>query len=505
MFGVTAASDLQTALERHLAWWGLRHVASDEQYDDWQRRALTPQQRARLAELLQARRRSQSDADDIAFYDASVDPAVLPVLYSQRYPFYAAVGTAMEARFGAAQRILELGCGPGILTTFYAVRHPDRRFLGLDRSRACIEVARQRAASLNVANLAFACADLAAWAPEAPADLILSAQALFQAEQDPGLPSQSWRTFERPSDDAGQRAFERRTGLGERLDRLPGLLAPDGRVLLFEKTGHLARRVPFQRALAARGFTLLEPPVPVPEAQEQEDEVTDADFLYVLGRPAAGSAVRHASWPEAPFIIPRHEVSLSRGAAATGTWARLPAKQVSASHPPEEAAGAERRAELGRAAASLVYLYLTPPSYPAILLVAGAQAQPLLASFHRKVSAGGIDPLAMLAEALGTAAMRPAEDDPAQAPLYENHTAAAQTVWQALPHKVLEKQADASGAEGRQLHLELGTSESLVFLYCANTFDQRQLVLMDGPRRGLLEAYYAELVDANRSVLDGPA
>lgn len=172
-------SELLTALERHLAWWGLRHIVSDERYDDWQRQALTPQQRARLTQLVEAKRRSQSAADDIAFYDASADPAVLPILYSQRYPFYVAVGPAMGDRLGSAQRILDLGCGPGILTTFYAARYPDRRFLGLDRSRSCIEAARQRAASLNLTNLEFACADLTTWTPEARVDLILSAQALF--------------------------------------------------------------------------------------------------------------------------------------------------------------------------------------------------------------------------------------------------------------------------------------------------------------------------------------
>lgn len=498
---MTAASDLQTALERHLAWWGLRDVPSDEQYDEWQRRTLTPQQRARLARLAEARRHSQSVADDIAFYDASADPAVLPVLYSQRYTFYVAVGLAMGDRLGPSQRILHLGCGPGILTTFYAARCPDRRFLGLDRSPACIDIARQRAASLNLTNLEWACADWTAWSPEARADLILSAQALFQAEQDPGVPSRSWQTFDRPIDEERQHAFERRTGLGERLDRLPELLTSNGRVVLFEKTGHLARRVPFQRALAVRGFSLLESPIPLPYTLG--GEVVDADLLYVLGRGAAGSGHENRpSWPEAPLVGLRHEVSLCHGAAAIGTRARLPDKQVTVSEPPGGAGRGDRTIELGRAAGTFAYLYMAGGASGPVLLVAGVRAHPSLDGLYQRMSTTGADPLAVLTEALGPAVTQPAEEDPAQAPLYENHTAGAQAVWEALPGRTVERQAEAETADGRQLHLELGTSGALVFVYCANTFDQRQLVVVDGPRRALLEGYYAELVEANRSALD---
>lgn len=493
--------ELQTALERHLAWWGLRRVASDERYDAWQREALTSDQRARLTRLLETRRRSRSDADDVAFYDASAEPAVLPVLYSQRYPFYLAAGPAMDDRLGAARRILHLGCGPGILTTFYAARHPDRRFLGLDRSRACIEIARQRASSLNLTNLELIWADLSTWVPGAPVDLILSAQALFQAEQDPGVPSRSWRTFERPSDQERQRAFERRTGLGERLDRLPGLLTASGRAVLFEKTGHLARRVPFQRALAARGFSLLEPPLPLPYTLGEE--VVDGDLLYMLGRGAAASQPdSRPSWPETPLNAPRHAVSLCHGEAAVETRARLPDKAITASLPPAAGAGGDRTVELGRAAETFGYLYLAGGTPRPLLLVASLRASESLHALYQRLSTPGADAAAVLSETLGPAVVHPVEEDPAQAPLYENHTAGAQAAWEALPGRTTEQQADASEADGRQLHLELGTAGALVFVYCANTFDQRQLVVMDQPRRPLLEAYYAELLEANRSVLE---
>lgn len=500
---MTDSPELQTALRRHLEWWGLRDVESDERYDEWQRRALTPHQRARLTNLLEARRRSQSAAADIAFYDASADPAVVPILYSQRYAFYAAVGPAMGERFGPAQRILEVGCGPGILTTFYAAQFQDRQFLGLDRSPACIETAREHAASLNLTNLHLACADLTAWTPEAPVDLILSAQALYQAEQDPGLPSRSWRTFERPEDPERQRGFERRTGVGRRLDRLPGLLGPSGRLLLFEKTGHLARRVPFQRALAARGFRLLDAPLPLPSARGETE--AGADLLYLLQKdPGDGSLGEGFPWPESPRIAPFDDVSICRGAAATTNWTRLPEKKVTAASRPAGARGGEVGTELGSSAAFLTYLYMAAGSSPPVLLLSTKVAASSLSSLYQRVSTTSADPVAVLTKELGPDVTQ-AGEDPAETPLYENHRAAAQACWEALPERAVERQAEASETDGRQLHIELGTAASLAYVYCSNTFDQRQLVLMDQSRRGLLEAYYAELFEANRSALNAPA
>jgi hypothetical protein len=46
----------------------------------------------------------------------------------------------------------------------------------------------------------------------------------------------------------------------------------------------------------------------------------------------------------------------------------------------------------------------------------------------------------------------------------------------------------------RQLHIELGRSEGLVYLYCANTFDQRQLVIVERARAAMLDSYYREII-----------
>jgi hypothetical protein len=46
------------------------------------------------------------------------------------------------------------------------------------------------------------------------------------------------------------------------------------------------------------------------------------------------------------------------------------------------------------------------------------------------------------------------------------------------------------------LHVELGQAAEGVYLYFANTLDQRQLVLVEPARATMLESYYREIVSS---------
>lgn len=383
-------------LHSHLAWWGLRQFTSDETYFQWQEEALSPAELTALHRQVEQKRRGSS-TDEVAFYDATVHSQILPVLYSQRYDYYLAIGPRVAARIGEAQSILDVGCGVGILTTFYARQYPEKTFVGIDRSPASIARAQEHAAALGLTNVRFDCLDLD-HVPLFPSyDLILATHALVQAEQDPGIPSRSWSTFERASGSLQQADFERRTGIGARLDRVSSLLSAQGRMILFEKTRQLARRVPLQRALAARDLGLIEQPELI--RYRLVEEVAD----------------------DGPFYL------LRRGASRTIHWDESPE--------PDEG----------------------PP-------------------FDRTtLHAGSIDP---------------------GAPLYENHWPSAQLVWEELHHKHLLKETTRQEADGRQLHVELGQAEEGVYLYCANSLDQRQLVLVEPALKGMLESYYQEIVSS---------
>jgi hypothetical protein len=80
------------------------------------------------------------------------------------------------------------------------------------------------------------------------------------------------------------------------------------------------------------------------------------------------------------------------------------------------------------------------------------------------------------------------------APLYESHKPSAQAAWERLNNRRVTQETTREEPDGRQVHVELGTSEGLVYLYCANTFDQRQLVIVEPARSAMLDSYYREII-----------
>ncbi len=384
---------LLQSLHSHLAWWGLRQFTSDETYFQWQREILSLAEITALHRQVEQKRHG-SPADEVTFYDATAHPNILPVLYSQQYDYYLAIGPRVAPRIGEARSILDVGCGAGILTTFYARQYPDKTFVGIDRSPASIERAQEQAKAHSLTNVRFDCLDFDHTPPTRSYDLVLATHVLVQAEQETGIPSRSWNTFERTGESQPQADFERRTGIDTRLDRLRALLSAQGRLIVFEKTRQLARRVPLQRALAARDLGLIEQPELI--RYRLVEEIADDGPFYVLAM--GKSYQRH--WDESPE--------------------------------PDE----------GR-------------------------------PFDRTT-------------------LKTSSTDP-DAPLYENHWPSAQRVWEQLHDKHLIKETTCQESDGRQLHVELGQAEEGVYLYCANTLDQRQLVLVEPARRVMLESYYQEI------------
>ena len=389
-----AQSALEKDLSDHLARWGLRRFTSDKEYFQWQHETLSSQELTNLHDRVEKKRKG-SPADEIAFYDLTAHPHILPVLYSQRYDYYLAIGPLVAARIGEAQTILDFGCGPGILTTFYARQFPRAQVVGLDRSSASIAEAQKKANELNIHNVRFECVDVEAEPLTGAYECIVATHALVQSEQDQGLPSQSWRTFERAHDPLRQAEFERRTGTGGRLNRLIAAMPQAGRLIVFEKTRQLARRVPLQRAFSSRDLQLSEQP---------------ALIRYVL--------VEELS-EDGPFYV------LRKGEGSGPAW----------DEEPEPDAGLP---------------------------------------FDRTH-------------------LKPDATDP-DAPLYENHWPSAQQVWEELEDRQVIRETTRQEPDGRQMHVELGTAEGLVYVYCANTFDQRQLVMADPARSQIVNSYYDEIV-----------
>jgi hypothetical protein len=85
-------------------------------------------------------------------------------------------------------------------------------------------------------------------------------------------------------------------------------------------------------------------------------------------------------------------------------------------------------------------------------------------------------------------------------PGYENHHPSAQVIYEALPRKIVQQESTFADGQGKEMHIEVGTTNAFRYLYWANTFDQRQLLLMDEKGAEILNEYYQEsLEEAHRS------
>jgi SAM-dependent methyltransferase len=83
-----------------------------------------------------------------------------------------------------AARVLDAGCGDGLLCLALAKRHPDWRIVGLDRRDDLLEGARARARARGLGNVSFLAADLTE-APSAPGfDAVLSLEVLEEVPDD---------------------------------------------------------------------------------------------------------------------------------------------------------------------------------------------------------------------------------------------------------------------------------------------------------------------------------
>ena len=79
-------------------------------------------------------------------------------------------------------------------------------------------------------------------------------------------------------------------------------------------------------------------------------------------------------------------------------------------------------------------------------------------------------------------------------PLYENHWPSAQAAWERLKDREVIRETTRQAPDGRQVHAERGSSRGQHYLYCANTFDQRQLVIVEEARSAMLDKYYQEII-----------
>lgn len=85
---------------------------------------------------------------------------------------------------GGPLRVLDAGCGDGLLTLSLARRHPDWALLGVDLRADLLNGARERAVARSLGNVRFQPADLTKPLPEGDFDAVVSLEALHEIPDD---------------------------------------------------------------------------------------------------------------------------------------------------------------------------------------------------------------------------------------------------------------------------------------------------------------------------------
>ena len=489
--GGTTRQDLDTILTGYLQSWGLREFHDEAAYYEWQRTTLSPQDLQSLQSLVEQRLGGENEQADIQFYDLLAKLPLLSVLYSQRFDYFRQIGLLLSPRVSSAEHVLDFGCGVGILTCFFSQQYPEVQFVGIDRSSRSIEMAQDEARKRHLLNVQFRVSQDLDFQPGEVYDCILSTQALLQSEREPGLPSRNWQTFDRENDLSRQEELENRTGLKRRLEALLNVLSPHGRLICFEKTWNLGRRIFFQRALSTRKlFPVCDP---VPCSYHELGETNIEGPLYEVSRIIVPEP--HA-WNEAPYYGEGETLSRCVGVRAERMGKELDAGQHQETVRGQHATHGSWSFRFGVWEEALAWGLCETDSGFRGLLLASKRERKLIFQLLEKVShLIGPEFDEFLHNVWGHFGDVTQNNS---SPGYENHLPSAQGIYEALPRKNIQQESTFANGQRREMHIEIGTTNTFCYLYWANTLDQRQLVLMDESGAEMLNEYYQESLETAR-------
>lgn len=99
----------------------------------------------------------QPDQGDILFADEVTAVRVLEADY-RRYIRTLEKFAALKPVLKPPERVLDLGCGSGVITLWLATLYPDAELIGIDWSEGCIRMAEHFQQKLHLSNVRFQCA-----------------------------------------------------------------------------------------------------------------------------------------------------------------------------------------------------------------------------------------------------------------------------------------------------------------------------------------------------------
>lgn len=176
--------DQHLPLRNHLLKFGIRDQvpgAGADVFED----APEPRQLKRLEQLGRALGKAHPKKVDIlAFYELIATPRMASLVHSNKADAIRATGDFVLREL-EGERILDVGCNIGYLTSWYAVRNPDMAVQGIDLSPSSIAAASRHAARLGIGNLRYAIADGHRFSPEQTFDCVVDTQGMLDHETDP--------------------------------------------------------------------------------------------------------------------------------------------------------------------------------------------------------------------------------------------------------------------------------------------------------------------------------
>ncbi|TRZ97636.1 MAG: class I SAM-dependent methyltransferase [Nitrospiraceae bacterium] len=165
-------------LTEHLRQYGIRYF-SDDQYWSWGGEQLGERRGERLNRLRKPLQEARATREDLrAFYDFISDSKIGAVVHSMKADAIRASGEAIEEHIRDRARILDVGCGLGYLTTWYACVNRVCHVVGVDILEKSVRQARRLAGRLGVRNVEFQVADFTESVPSGTYEAIVDSQSL---------------------------------------------------------------------------------------------------------------------------------------------------------------------------------------------------------------------------------------------------------------------------------------------------------------------------------------
>jgi SAM-dependent methyltransferase len=193
-----------------------------------------------------------------------------------------------------AHRLVDVGCGPGLLTCAYGLALPEAEVVGIDAAPEAVACAEELARRLGARNVSFVAGDfLDADAGRADGfDQLVAVTALADAGLYPADPPGGPEALSSVADVDGPGREFRSAGI----DRLVGRLSPGGALLAFDRTPDAAQAVRFGAALLHSGVDLDLRRAGVELFVEEDRPTTFTRFAGVRSAAPATSSAELAAW-----------------------------------------------------------------------------------------------------------------------------------------------------------------------------------------------------------------